>query len=132
MMLAKYNKLCVYDVRSIINIHKLKLKDPGMIVKLKSVTDSLNVEYIREYCKNKFNHRGFEKVDHHGILCCDREYFSGGLYSFINGTDVISLDISQGLLILFDPSVVTVKKHNIDEHVDNTVEGFRDVVILKN
>lgn len=122
MKLANYNKIVMYDVRSVINIHRMK--DPDMTHKLKKFTNSRTIELVREYDYNKWD-RSFQHVKYQGILCFDRENFSGGLYSFKND-QIITLDISQGILVMFDPTVVSLRKHNIDENPDT----FRDVVLL--
>jgi len=124
MLLQKYKQLHLYDIRSVINISRIK--EEKTIIKLKSITQSKYIEFAKETYNTNFDDE-FSKVKYHGILNYSHENFSGGLYSFlefeaaaIDHNKRIQIDISPGYLLLFNPDLYIIKKHRIDNNSDDT------------
>jgi len=125
MLLQKYKQLHLYDIRSVINISRIK--EEKTIIKLKSITQSKYIEFAKETYNTNFDHE-FTKVTYHGILNYSHENFSGGLYSFRGEyINPISIDISPGYLLLFNPDLYIIKKNRID---NNSEETCRHVIYL--
>lgn len=129
MLLQKHNQLHLYDIRSVINISRIK--EEKTIYQLKSITQAKHIEFAKETYNTMFSD-DFDKVSYHGILNYSHENFSGGLYSFRDAEAAeedkvakeyirpITIDISPGYLLLFNPDLYIIKKHRIDNNSDDT------------
>lgn len=120
MLLQKHNQLHLYDIRSVINISRIK--EEKTIYQLKSITRAKHIEFAKETYNTNFDDE-FTRVKYHGILNYSHENFSGGLYSFRADKEnikSIQIDISPGYLLLFNPDLYIIKKHRIDNNSDDT------------
>lgn len=128
MILQKHANFTLFDVRSVINVNRVK--EDHVIHKIKKLTRTNRINIIREDHDTLFDD-DFAHIRYNGVLCCKQEDFSGGLFCFQNmvNKNKIRLDLSIGFLVIFDPKIYTIKKYKIDYKTKDTHREIMNLYI---
>ncbi len=125
MLLQNHKHVRLYDARPIININHVLVKNNNSLNKLKHLSNSTNLTFVTE-SPTKFDFDDeFHKLPYKGYLCLQQDELRGGLFDFkdIDTNNTYSMDISQGFIVILNPNIVYVRKHNIQS-------GERTLVLI--
>ena len=125
MLLQNHKNIKLYDARPLVNIHHVLMKNDNSLNKLKHLSNSKNLTFVKETPLNVFDNE-FHKLPYKCYLCVQQDEIRGGLFDFqdIDTNNKYSIDISQGLIVILSPKIVLVRKQNIQS-------GERTLVLIK-
>jgi len=94
----------------------------------------LLIQYHRIYAppvnsfvwRNKFSQHGF---NHFAIMCTDRDNTHGGVSQFTTGSNLVSVDLVPGRMLIFNDLDVLHKTSGI-YRLDKTIFGYMDFVTV--
>lgn len=123
MLLRNHKHVKLYDIRPVINIHHVYHRTDSSLNRLKIITNSTNITFVKETKDSIFDNE-LHSLPYKVYLCVNREDFNGGLYEFVDKetNHVYTFDMSPGLCVICEPEYVLVRKQYI-------VNGERTIVL---